>query len=166
MSSETLLFRSYGALAGWIFMAIWTSFLTVFTWIFLRDGGFHQFAIDVETAILLLFWVIGLAGLSYALQQPLVRMRHDPTGYLHVTQVWPWRRLQTRCALCLLPLPVITVHADSDGDHYTCVLTMPGAGKVLFYSHPDRQEAEASCARLAALIRQAGDPHPGDRQPG
>ena len=46
-----VVFSNNMAIAGWIFMSIWLTGLCLITWVYVRDGGFHQFDPLIEVAI-------------------------------------------------------------------------------------------------------------------
>ncbi len=139
------------ALAGWVFMAIWIGMLVVFTRLFVREGGFHQFSRDIEIAIMVLFWLGGVAGAVHVFAQPLVRVARDGDTLI-VTERWPLSSRRHRLSAGTAPQARVAAERDSDGDtYYACRLTLPGGQMVDVFRSPVQAEAEAALARLARL---------------
>ena len=74
------LFHDRSAIAGWVFMGIWFLFLTMFTYMFLRDGGTGQMDYEFEAVIFLVFWAVGLAGGSHCYSIPIVKITKADAG--------------------------------------------------------------------------------------
>lgn len=112
-------------------MSIWMSGISVFTWLFFRDGGFHQFDPWLERGVMALFWVFGVAGCGAMLGQPLTYVTFT-AGTVHVGQRWLLKHQQESFAINRLSAPEIHQRKDSDGDpYYTLVLTAGGRDIVL-----------------------------------
>lgn len=69
--------RNNMAVVGGAFMIVWTGMLALFTWLFVRDGGFRQFHPLAEAGVRGLFWTVGLAGCSYFFAVPRVALLVD-----------------------------------------------------------------------------------------
>ena len=74
------LFRNRIAVVLWIFMAIWMTFLILMTYLVVRDGppGGHSWA--TMSAILFLFWSVGLAVTAWAGTHPSPHPASVPRG--------------------------------------------------------------------------------------
>ena len=136
---------------GWVFMAIWLAMLVMFTRLFIREGGFHQFSRDIEIAILAVFWLGGMAGVAHVLSAPLIRVERIGDTLI-VTERWPLSSRRHRLPTGTRPQASVTAERDSDGDTYfACRLTLPDGRAVDVFRSPVRAEAEDALARLAGL---------------
>ncbi len=139
------------ALAGWVFMAIWVAMLVIFTWLFIREGGFHQFSRGIELAIMAVFWLGGLAGVAHVLSAPLIRVERIGDD-LTVTERWLFSSRRHRLPSGTPPPATVIAERDSEGDtYYACRLTLPDGHPVDVFRSPVRAEAEDALARLAGL---------------
>lgn len=143
---------------AWGFMAIWVAMLALFTYLFLRDGGFHQFNPLIETGIMGLFWMFGLAGLGHAASKPLVFLDATPEG-LTVTQRFPTRRVVDIVPAHQIPEPVVLHDRDDDGDPYfICELALAGAPPVVIAEGHALEDVEARRRHFLTVIRTAFGP--------
>lgn len=144
--------RNNMAIVGWIFMSIWMGMLLLITWLFVRDGGFHQFDPLVETGIMLLFWVFGLGGSAELFGRPRVRFVIEG-GEVDVTERWLLRSRHETFPLADLAEPKLISDRDSDGDpYYRCGLVLPSGRKISVRESHDRATIEAECDRIKAAI--------------
>lgn len=132
-------------------MAIWLAMLVIFTRLFIREGGFHQFSRDIEVAIMAVFWLGGLAGVAHVLSAPLIRVERVGDDLI-VTERWPLSSRRHRLPGGTPPQASVTAECDSDGDTYhACRMTLPDGRSVDVFRSPVRAEAEAALARLIRL---------------
>lgn len=59
---------------GWVFACLWFGMLVIFSTLYAREGGFGQFPPAIEAGIMLMFWLIGVAGLGPMLLTPRTRL--------------------------------------------------------------------------------------------
>ncbi len=148
--AEGPIFHNRRAAVGWVFMAIWLGMLTIITWLFLRDDGFHQFSRPVEAGIILMFWVFGIGGAAYLFSHPLIRLVRRGDSLI-VTERWLLRRRDCTVAIADLAPPRIDETVDSEGDPYfCCILDLPGGRAVAFSEHNRRAPAEEAILAFAA----------------
>jgi hypothetical protein len=142
---------NHSAAFGWGFMAIWLGMLALFTGLFVREGGFHQFSRDIEIAILSVFWLGGLAGVVQVLSNPLIRVERIGDDLI-VTERWPLSSRRHRLPAGTPPPATVAAERDSDGDtYYACRLILPDGRAVYIFQSPVRAEAEHALARLIRL---------------
>ncbi len=106
---------------GWVFMSIWMSFLAVMTYAFIRDGGFHQFDIQMEFAIILGFWIFGMGGTSYFFSQPTTKL-HILGEKIELTEFWLFKKETHVLKKIDIKDIYIKTHLDSDGDSFELIL--------------------------------------------
>lgn len=154
MTTERLILRNNIAIVVWIFGAIWIGMLFLITYLFVRDGGFHQFDPPIETAIMLIFWVFGfacyhhIAGLS---RTALV----VENGRVTVSEHWPFRARTEQFDPGEIDLPILETGRDSEGDRYfRCVITTPSGHAVAVAEGNDREIVEAAYRKLLAALAQ------------
>lgn len=148
-------FRNNLAIFGWGFMGIWMAMLCLITWLFVRDGGVHQFDPLVETSIMLLFWVFGLAGSAELFVVPRVRVTVRD-GEVIVREDLIWRGKTQRMAAASVAPPRIRQEKDSEGDlYYQGQLALPDGRYVTFAESHDRTRVADACARLEAALKAA-----------
>ncbi len=142
--SSLLMATNRRAAVGWGFMAVWLAMLAVFTWLFVTDGGFHQFSYPTEVAIIALFWLSGISGAVWVCSHPAIRIdRQD--GQLVIRRTWPHRNSVESVAIAALPPPRLTMEPDDDGDlYFHCMIDMPDGRTVTFLQTPDKAQAEAA----------------------
>lgn len=141
--------RSNVAIAGWIFMAIWFGGVAMMTYVFLRDGGFRQFNPLLETGVVLLFWVFGLAGCAEMFSKPRTDLEIRDGGGVLVER-WLLRRSVTRFGPETLRTARLVRHADSDGDSYECRLTLADGRMTAVKQSPVREDIEALVEQIHA----------------
>lgn len=152
LQDERLEFRNNMAVAGWVFMAIWTGFLCLFTYIFMRDGGFRQYDPAVEWAILGLFWLFGLGGCSYFFGTPRFRMT-VVNGQVTVNERWLLRRSTETFSLKVMADPVVIRDKDSEGDPYfRCRAITPSGRRIIVSESNDEETVRNACQRLSDAI--------------
>ena len=148
-------FRNNLAIFGWGFMGIWMAMLCLMTWLFFRDGGFHQFDPLIETSIMLLFWFFGLAGSAELFVVPRVRVTVKD-GEVTVREDLIWRGKTQRMVVASVAPPRIRDGKDSEGDPYfQGQITLPDGRHVTFAESHDRSRVEDACARLEAALKAA-----------
>lgn len=152
MAYERLVLKNNSAAFGWGFMTIWLAGLCLISWLFLRDGGFHQLDPAVETGIMLMFWLFGLGGAGYLFNQPRVRLSLEG-GMVTLREVVFWRVREETFPAVDLGLPPIRHERDSDGDPYYSfmVATPSGREAAVCVSH-DKATVEAQRDRVVAAI--------------
>jgi len=144
--------RNNIAVFGWLFMSVWMGFLVLITYIFVRDGGFHQFNPLAETGVMLMFWVFGLGGCGELFGHARVRVTVDAGGVL-VEERYFLRRRTARVRAADVVLSEVRETKDSEGDPYfVCALTLPSGRSVTVAESNDRQTVEATRQRLAAAL--------------
>lgn len=152
LHDERLEFRNNMAIAGWVFMAIWTGVLCLFTYIFMRDGGFRQYDPAVEWAILALFWLFGLGGCSSFFGMPRFRMT-IVNGQVTVNERWLLRRSTETFSLKVMAEPVVIRDKDSEGDPYfRCRVITPAGRSIIVSESNDEEKVRAVCKTLTEAI--------------
>jgi hypothetical protein len=145
-------FSNNMAVVGWVFMSIWLAGLCMITWLYVRDGGFHQFDPLIEVGIMLMFWLFGLGGASHLFGMPRVHITVE-SRMATIRETLPWsvrEDIFSTRALKALPLKF---ERDSDGDpYYSCLIETPGGRKVLVGGSPDAAVAQALRDRLEAAL--------------
>jgi hypothetical protein len=141
-------FVNNSGLAGFIFMIVWIAMLALFTFIFIRDGGFHQFSMPIELGILGGFWIVGLFGAAHfgSLQGTRIEFVGDRA---HITSFSP-RQFLRHTALPKKEISLEHVSAaklnsreDGDGDLvFECTATLSGESLIFFQSSSRALAAE------------------------
>ncbi|MDC7682337.1 hypothetical protein PQU92_03565 [Asticcacaulis sp. BYS171W] len=147
------LFRHLMPIAGWVFMGVWLSMLSLFTWLFLRDGGFHQFPAEIELGIMGLFWLFGIGGGGQFFDLPIVWLKMDG-NYLRVRRQWLLTAKTTMIPLDAVPSPILRESRDESEPYFHCVLTLSEGDSVVFSEHRDRQDAENALAHFRDAVSQ------------
>lgn len=131
------------AAIGWGFCTLWVGGLTMFTYLYARDGGFGQFDQAVEAGVLMLFWMGGLALMANLLTKPLVHLTVRRSGS-RLVRTWPWgRRVETLSAAVLRDLSM-GHDRDSDGDpYYRLWVVVPSGGEVVLCESSDLSRVKA-----------------------
>ena len=150
----TASFRNNMAIVAWVFMAIWNLGLLLITWLFIRDGSFHQFSPPVERGILGLFWIFGAIGTAACFGKPRIHVAVDG-GEITLRENWLLRGRIERFPVGAVSPPRLVQQRDSDGDPYFhCVLTTPSGRDIIVKESHSRQDAEAARDRLAVAMAQ------------
>jgi hypothetical protein len=147
-----LIIRNNMPIIGWVFAAVWFGFLSIGTWLFVRDGGFHQFDYTLEVMVMLGFWLFGFGGLTPLVLTPRTRFT---LGYQKAELVrrWLWRHAAETLSADILRTAQVRVEKDSDGDpHYSLILVPPGGEVITLKSANDRADIEALQAQLLASL--------------
>lgn len=131
-------------------MMIWMSFLVMMTYVFIRDGGFHQFEPQIEMAIIFGFWVFGLGGSGYFFSQPAVTLQITPNQII-ATEIWLTKKETHPLKKEDVKDIYIRAHRDSDGDSYELILQTQTKDFAIKQS-PALEEIEALKAKLQSLI--------------
>ena len=134
-------------------MAIWLGMLTLFTYFFMRDGGFHQFDLPIEVGIMLFFWTAGLGGTNYAFSMPMTYI-WVRDGHVEISEVWPFRRAFNRFPVCDISPSVIRKKLDSDGDTFTSQFDVPGGRTIILGISNDLEDAEKQVSEFNAALRR------------
>ena len=151
MSGQVLFFNRSAAL-GWGFMAIWDAGVCAMTYVFQRDGGFHQFDYILELGVVALFWMFGFAGTSWFLSRPLTRLKRE-ADTLEALFIWPWTLQRYRTPIAALPEPRLQVEDYGREDEtWFCALDLPEGPTALFSQHSEEAPAKAACERLKAAL--------------
>lgn len=150
--TEHEVFRNRRSLANWIFMSLWMGMLILFTWFFLRDGGFHQFSHEIEVGIMLVFWLGGLAGLSAMFRSPLIHVQRRGDRII-VTERWLLRRRIRDIPVAKIGPPRVRETTDSDGDRlYSCLIDLPDGDSIAFHETILREQAKARCDAFRQMV--------------
>jgi hypothetical protein len=138
------------AIAAWIFMAIWLTFLGIVTWLYIRDGSFGQFPPAVERGIVVLFWVFGAAGSAYVFGMPLVTLALD--GDTFVAREYALRgRRESRFPVTSESRPIMRKTRDAEGDDvYLVEVKTPDGRRIAVGGSSDM---ECSLALISAMDR-------------
>ncbi len=160
MPTPRFLIRNYVPLAAWGIMTVWLIFLAVFTWLFIRDGGFHQFSIAVEISILILFWMFGIAGALYVYNVELTKLvverrsTERGTGISAVaTAIKPWSRTVEIIPEESLRSLQIQTDKDSEGcEYFRLVLTTPGGRSYTLREGHDRDTVHATVSQIMDIL--------------
>ena len=137
----SLVIRSDIAVAGWVFMAVWSFGVAMMTWGYFAWGGFGQFDPMVEAGIVMLFWVFTLGGAAEMLSKPRTRLTIDRAGAVLV-RVWPARRREDRIPRSALAGVEIATERDEDGHTYRLDLTLASGEEVVIRRSRLREEIE------------------------
>jgi hypothetical protein len=144
-------FRNDRALAGWIFMIIWLSFLACFSYLFVRDGGFPQLGIW-GLPVMGLFWVFGLGGLCSAGSVARLRLALGADG-VTLSERFLFERREKRYRSRDIAAPQVEAGKDGEGDTcYFCVLAFADGRHVRITEGSDRAEIDAFCRSLEASL--------------
>lgn len=147
-----LIIRNDTPIFGWVFAAIWFGFLSIFTWLFVRDGGFRQFDYTLEVMILAGFWLFGFGGLMPLVFTPRTRFA---LGYrkAELTRRWLWRHTTHTLPADILATAQVRTDKDSDGDpHYSLILVPPGGDVITLKSSGDCADIEALREKLVSAL--------------
>lgn len=147
--AKPILIRNLMPLAGWIVMAVWLSMLALFTLVFIREGGFHQFDPVLEMGVMVLFWLFGWAGGAYVFSLPLTCVT-VAGGMVHIRQRWLIRRNDNSFAIDRLPAPIIRQTTDNDGEPYFRLTLTAGGRDVTLREGNDRGSLELLRTQLMA----------------
>lgn len=140
------------AIIVWIFMAIWLLILGIFTWMFIRDGGFHQFAPPLELGIILLFWCFGAAGAVHAFTQPIVTLAIAGDDFI-ARERWLRTTRASRFPIGPQSRPAIRKTRDSEGDDLFLVeVTLPDGRKIAVGMRRDLEDAELWLSAMDLII--------------
>lgn len=150
--AERFILRNNIAIVVWIFGAIWIGMLCLFTWLFIRDGGFHQFDPPIETAIMLIFWVFGFACYQHIASLSRTSLIVE-NGRVTVSERWPFRARTEQFDPAEIAAPIIETGRDSEGDPYfRCVITTPSGHAVSVSEGHDQEAVEAAHQKLMAAL--------------
>jgi len=147
-----LVIRNDAPIIGWVFATIWFGFLAVFTWLFMRDGGFRQFDYTLEVMVMTGFWLFGFGGLVPLIFPPRTRFT---LGYRKAELVrrWLWRHTIETLPCDILLTAQVRVDKDPDGDpYYSLILVPPGGEVIALKSSAMRGDIEALQAQLFASL--------------
>ncbi len=142
-------------------MAVWLIFLAIFTWLFNRDGGFHQFSIEIELGILALFWLFGIAGASHVYNIELTKVVFENRSADSNTEISaaviaikPWSRTVENLPADSFRDLEIQRLKDSDGDEYfSLVFTTPGGRKYTLREGHDHGTVHATLTQINEVLR-------------
>ena len=146
-------FQHRTAIAGWIFMTIWLGMLVMFTYLFMRDGGFHQFDYPIEVGIMLLFWMAGLAGASASFESPMTTI-WVRDGHVEISEIRPFRQDRIRVPIGEVAPPVIKKTPDSDGETFTCLFDVPGGRTITLGMFNYIEDAEKQLSEFNAALER------------
>ncbi len=133
-------------------MSIWMLGLLMITYVFIRDGGFHQFNPLAEVGVMGLFWLFGAAGCGHIFN--LQRIHISVANHVvTATEKWPIRRRSEQAAAKDVVVSAIIRATDDEGDpHYRCAIKMPSGRSLIFAESHDEATVEAVRARLLAAL--------------
>jgi hypothetical protein len=152
VSSELRVASDKGAIAGWIFMAIWLGFLGIFTWVFIRDGGFRQFEPALERAVLMLFWVFGVAASAYIFSMPIVTLAVTGDDFI-ARERWLRSTRVSRFPIGPESRPAIRRTKDSEGDDlFLAEVTTPDGRRISLGGRSDLDSARAWLSAMDLII--------------
>ncbi len=159
-NESPLILRYRMAWAVWLFMACWLAMLGVMTYIFVRDGGFHQDGVP-DLLVMMVFWLFGIGGAGWAFSQRGVRVEIT-RGEVRIDEYVLWWRTRTLARPDAVHVPTLRHDRDSDGDDtYRCVLRLRdrhGATReVTVAQSNDRDEAQATRERVLAALPVGAD---------
>jgi hypothetical protein len=139
------------AMAGWVFMTIWLGMLLLFTWLFVREGGFHQFNPLVETGIMLMFWLFGLGGAGYLFSVPRVRLSVS-NGTVEVRERWMLRGRVERFPASGLSARVVDGKDDEGDPYFRLEIALPSGRTIVAKESHHRPTVETAFNRLMAAV--------------
>lgn len=153
--SDAIVFRNNMAVVGWVFMAIWLGGVGLISWLFVRDGGFHQMHPLIEVGIMLMFWMFGLAGGGYLFSRTRVRLTiRQGTATLRESALWKSR--EERIPAGSITVAPVLKGRDSEGDPYfSCLVVTPDGRQVTVGESHDEASMEALRERVASALRGA-----------
>jgi hypothetical protein len=136
---------------GWVFAVLWFGMLLIFTTLYFREGGFGQFPPAIEAGIVLMFWLIGAAGLGSMLLTPrthlTVKQRHAI-----LRRAWIIRRTEQRLPGEALAAAII-VHDKQGDDDPLFRLSIGLDGELLSLKESgDLAELESLRQRILATL--------------
>lgn len=134
-------------------MAIWLSILALISHVFVRDGGFGQFAPPLELAILMLFWLFGIAGLAHFLAIPVVALDLGPGENFELRERTLRDRRVSRFPVADNYRPRLRKTRDSEGDDYWRIeIRTPDGRLVGLGGANDLADAEDRLAEMDRII--------------
>lgn len=140
------------AVVGWIFMSVWLCGISLISWVFVRDGGFHQMHPLLEVGIMLMFWMFGLAGGGYLFSQTRVRLTVE-NGAVTLREALPWKRSEERFPVSTIEVPPVLRERDSEGDPYfRCVIVTPAGRRVSMGESHDEETMDRLRERVVAAL--------------
>ncbi|MGH6644105.1 MAG: hypothetical protein ACRED3_15570 [Bradyrhizobium sp.] len=152
MSSAPLIIRNAIAIFGWVFMSLWLAMLCLFTWLFIREGGFHQFPLIVEIGIMAMFWLFGWAGGAHSFNVPVTVLKTDGRGVV-ISERRVWKREHVWIARDAISTIDVSAGKDSDGDAYYKLLLAEVSGRQFVLAESsDRARVEAVRDKLQASL--------------
>ena len=156
MAAQRIAFSNNTPVFGWAFMGVWLAMLSVFTWLYVRDGGFPDTHPLFGLGFLALFWVSGIGCSSYCFRQPRIHLAVEGMEVV-VRESLPWQSREERFSVKHLAPPKIVEEKDSDGDPYFfCRITTPKGRVVAFSEHHHLPTVEAARDRLMTAIGRPG----------
>jgi hypothetical protein len=144
-------FRNRKAWAIWIFMTIWRTFLSLMTWVVVRDGPPPGASWPTMWAILFAFWAFG-GGISvWASTLRVVHVEVTDSGAVDVIWRWPFRVERRRIEAAEMPTAEMIYGADNDGDRYfTSRVTLADGATIDLAESRDEAAVEGATARFNA----------------
>lgn len=133
-------------------MAIWLGMLCLFTWLFIRDGGFHEFAPPLELGIMMLFWLFGAGGAAHMFGTPIVTLALHGNEFI-AREHWLRSTRETRFPVTPASRPTIRKTRDSEGDdHFLAEVTLPDGRKLSVGGRGDLADAEEMVRAMDLII--------------
>ena len=131
-------------------MTIWMVFLCLMTYVFIRDGGFHQFDLQLEIAILAGFWFFGFAAFAYFFSLPVTRLQLLNDKIILV-ETWILKKETHALEKSEIKDIYVKTILNSDGDNYELILQTHQKNFVIQQSS-DLKEIEDLKKRLEKLF--------------
>jgi hypothetical protein len=154
MSSEALEFKNNIAAFEWIFMLVWTAMLAIFTWLFIREGGFGEFQYFVEMAVIAAFWLFGAGFSAYFFKRARVHLS-VADGKVLLRESWLWRSREESFPLAALAPAILVEEKDSEGDPYfRCAVLTPAGRTITICEGHHQPDVEAARDRLSRFMAE------------
>jgi hypothetical protein len=128
MSAETTV-RNLTPLFLWLFMMVWLSLLTTFTYVYFRDAGLPGVTEPWGMLLLLYFWLLGLGATRWAFKQACTKVSFV-NGRLLVDQRYPFYSTQHYLTIKNVELSEVITDEDSEGKPYYKLKLKFGTEKI------------------------------------
>lgn len=136
--------RNRIAIAAWVFMAVWLSFLLIFTWLMLRDGPHPSQPAALQQGVLALFWLFGIGGSAHVFALPCTRFAVAADGSARLGRWSPLARETEHFPPGSIAAVELRRGRDSDGDPYfrATLVAADGRERVIREGHDADQQRE------------------------
>jgi hypothetical protein len=147
-----LIIRNNAPIIGWVFAGLWFGMLLVFTTLYVREGGFGQFPPAIEAGIMLVFWLIGVAGLGPLLFKPRTRLTLT-RGHALLRRAWILRSSEDPIPRSTLAAAIIIHDKEGDDDPtYRLSVALTPDDRLSLKDSGDLAKLEALRQRILALL--------------